>query len=486
MRRFFCTPLPMLLALASGSAFAETATQTAAAQNGAADILKTLANTVVSEFSHVGALYQFLAIIAAALVALLISRIIRHRITPHIPKAQDGKLTLMQKAMGFVLHVFMSVVFSVIAASILALSVWSMKELGIITPREKLVLVRIAYSIFYAWALLLMLLRFFAVTFGERIFGTALRRAVTVVFWILAALQIVGVLPLLTSAMQSIYIPIGSGKVTLWSGIVGLFTVLITLGAANSIANALEGAITANNTIEPNLRVVFSRLIRVVLIVSAVLVALSTVGIDLTVLSVFSGAIGVGVGFGMQKIASNYISGFIILFDRSIKIGDYINVAGFSGVVTQINTRYSVIRNTAAEELIVPNETFVTSTVKNFSLTERACVCTLDTTISYDADSARALAILIECAERQPRVLHDEQHKTWAVVKGLGDSGWDLQVGFWVKDPEQGTLGVKSGIYRESMDMFDAEGIDIPYSRIDLFVKNGVTLSTENPDAKKK
>ena len=216
-------------------------------------------------------------------------------------------------------------------------------------------------------------------------------------FWTLAVLEIVGVLPEVVQMMKNYTLPIGSDKFTIWTLFVGIITVLVTMGLASRLADVCERAILKMDELEMNLRVVFARIARVSLLIVALLFALSSVGIDLTILSVVGGAVGVGVGFGMQKIASNYISGFIILFDRSVKLGDLVQVSGFTGVITQINTRYSVIRSSAGQELIVPNENFVTGTVMNYSLTERESATNLEISCAYESDIDRALEIFTEC-----------------------------------------------------------------------------------------
>ena len=186
---------------------------------------------------------------------------------------------------------------------------------------------------------------------------------------------------------------------------------------------------------------------------------------------------GVGVGFGMQKIASNYISGFIILFDRSVKLGDLVQVSGFTGVITQINTRYSVIRSSAGQELIVPNENFVTGTVMNYSLTERESATNLEISCAYESDIDRALEIFTECIKKQPRVLKTKE--PWVVVSELAASGVTLKSGFWVTNPENGTAVLKSNILRDVLKRFAEEGIEIPYNKLDLMVKNAEGIATK-------
>jgi small-conductance mechanosensitive channel len=192
-----------------------------------------------------------------------------------------------------------------------------------------------------------------------------------------------------------------------------------------------------------------------------VLVALSLVGIDLTVLSVFGGALGVGLGLGLQRIASNYVSGFIILLDRSLSIGDMITVDKFYGRVAQINTRYTVIKALDGTETILPNEMLVSTPVVNHSLSNREVRIVVKVAVAYSADVDRALGILSECARLQPRVLR--QPEPGAFVTALGADGVELEIGFWIRDPEEGTLAVRSEISREVLRRFASAGIQIPF-----------------------
>ena len=441
----------------------------------------------IKEIFSFSTLYQFAAIAAAVGIALFVHRRFGARLhAMAISFANRGEAWLM-RVWVFLLELARAVLFSFTAAVLLSLCVMLLQSTGLVGEGARLVFVRVAYQIFYAWALLLVILRCVEAIFDANAMGPSLRKSLYGVFWTLAALEIIGVLPEIVLVMKSYTLPIGSDKLTIWTLFVGIITVLVTLGLANKVADAAERAILKMSELEMNLRVVFARLCRVGLLVAALLISLSSVGIDLTILSVFGGALGVGIGFGMQKIASNYISGFIILFDRSVKLGDLVEVAGFAGVITQINTRYSVIRNTAGQELIVPNENFVTGTVMNYSLTERESATTLEVSCAYESNVDRALEIFAECIKAQPRVL--KTREPWVVVSELAASGVTLRSGFWVTNPENGTAVLKSNILRDVMRRYAEEGIEIPYNKLDLTVKNAVELraseqNTEQPQQK--
>lgn len=430
-------------------------------------------NEILNPLTDIMSLYRSdvgIEIIAGQLAAIAVAVVIAFILSKMIGKAlisassRMNGATLTGKIVCFGLSLIRRVVFSMIAASILSLLVYFMRDMSLFSGKGTLAFVRLAYSVLWAWAILVVLLEVLIVLFKDKMFGPKARLTVEIIFWLLGALQIAGVLPEIVKIMQSFSLPIGSEKVTLWSLLVCLITVAVTLAVANRLADFSETAFMRMHEIDMNLRVVFARLARVGLMTIAVLVSLSSVGIDLTVLSVFGGALGVGIGFGMQKIASNYISGFIILFDRSVKLGDLVEVSGYSGVVTQINTRYSVIRNLAGEELIVPNETFVTNNVKNFNLSESGAVVTCDASCAYEADVPKALAVFKECVVAQPRVSKDKA--PWVIVTSLADSGVMLRAGFWVDDLEKGTGGLKSEILGSVLKRFNEEGIEIPYNKL--------------------
>jgi small-conductance mechanosensitive channel len=213
--------------------------------------------------------------------------------------------------------------------------------------------------------------------------------------------------------------------------------------------------------VDANLRLVLARLVRALLILLAVLIGLPLVGIDLTTLSVFGGALGVGLGLGLQKIAANYVSGFIILLDRSIRIGNLIEVQAQRGIVTRITTRYTLLRGQTGVEVIVPNEMLVGSIITNETLSDPKVRLATQVQVAYGTDLERALAILVAAARVQPRVLVDPPTKGF--VTAFAESGINLEVGYWIGDPEDGTMQIKSDTLLAIWKAFKAEGIEIPF-----------------------
>ncbi len=284
------------------------------------------------------------------------------------------------------------------------------------------------------------------------------------------ALHIIGVLPAVIDGLEQISFPVGKVSVNLWMLLQGLMTVMLTVLIALWLAGVVEARLMHTEGLDANLKLVFARLSKALLIILAVSIGLPLVGIDLTALSVFGGALGVGLGLGMQKIAANYVSGFILLLDRSIRMGNLISVGNERGVVSQITTRYTVLKGMSGIESIVPNETLVGAVVQNETFTDPKVRIALPVQVSYATDLEKAMAILVEAARNQPRVMTDPA--PGAFVEAFADSGINLQLGFWISDPTEGTLGIRSAINLEIWRRFKEEGIEIPFPQREVRVLN--------------
>jgi small-conductance mechanosensitive channel len=205
-----------------------------------------------------------------------------------------------------------------------------------------------------------------------------------------------------------------------------------------------------------------------------VLVALSAVGFDITLLSVFGGALGVGLGLGLQKIASNYVSGFIILLDHSLHLGDVLTVDGHYGLVHQLRARYLVLRKLDGTEVVIPNDTLITSTVINHSFSDRKARVLIPVQVSYDSPLDRAMQVMREVALEQPRVLDDPEPDV--LVQGFGENGIDLQLSIWVDDPEEGFASLKSAVYLSILEGFREQEVFIPFPQREVRVLPQTTI----------
>jgi len=288
-------------------------------------------------------------------------------------------------------------------------------------------------------------------------------RSIAVLVWVGLALHLFGLLPEVVDVLEEVSFHVGKQKLNLWVLLQGGFWVGITLLVAMWLGRVAEGRLLRAEHLDSNLRVAFARLVNALLVVMGVLITLPLVGIDLTVLSVFGGALGVGLGFGLQKIASNYMSGFIILVERSIRHGDMVTADNFYGQVQAITTRSVIVRALDGREAIIPNETFITQTVLNHSLTNRKVRIGLPVQISYGSDLEKAMVLMAGAAKANPRVLDDPQPASYLVR--FADSGFDLELGFWIGDSESGQLNVRSELNLAIWRDFRREGIEIPYPR---------------------
>jgi len=295
----------------------------------------------------------------------------------------------------------------------------------------------------------------------------ASERAIALAIFALALLYFLGLFPEIASALDDIQVPLGQTRISLLSIGTAVLVVIFTLIVTLWISGIIEQRLSRATQFDANLRVVFGKFVRAILLVVGMLIALRAIGFDLTLLSVFGGALGVGIGLGLQKLASNYIAGFTILMDRSIRLGDMVTVDGRYGAVSKVTSRYVVVRSLDGVEAIVPNETLVTTTVLNHSYTTRNVRLAIQVQISYDSDVDRALALMEEAARTHDRVLKAPDPPT-AFLSSFGDNGMVLELGVWIADPEKGQLNLRSALNREILKAFGANDIRLPFPQRDV------------------
>lgn len=294
-----------------------------------------------------------------------------------------------------------------------------------------------------------------------------LERTVSAALWIGFLLWISEMDDRIIDFLQTIKFRVGSSELNLYTILTGIVWVGILMIFAMWLARFISDRLE-KSSLDRNLSMILSKVIKTVMMVLAVLIALPLVGIDLTVLSVFGGALGVGIGFGLQKVASNYISGFIILGDRSIRLNDRLTVNNFTGYVTQITSRFVVLKSANGTEALIPNETFMTSMVINESYTGKELQQSFNVQVSYRSDLIRALEIIKNAAMQQERV--SEEPAPLAVVNNFGENGIDLRLSYWVKDPENGFLGLQSAIMLDIWRQFNEHDIEFPFPQRDVHI----------------
>ncbi|MFN4236885.1 MAG: mechanosensitive ion channel family protein [Vogesella sp.] len=293
----------------------------------------------------------------------------------------------------------------------------------------------------------------------------------SMLLWLAFASWAVGFDIVVLDWLESISFRVGKTQIDLLMILSALVWVSVIMVGAMWLSKLIEKRVMKLSDVDLSLRIVFTKLARTLLMVVGVMVALPIVGIDLTVLSVFGGALGVGLGFGLQKIASNYVSGFIILLDRSIRIGDRLMVDNRVGYVSKITSRFVVLKSADGSEILVPNEALIANTVINQSYTDNALWISLPVQVSYDTDLEQALALLRQAANH-PRVKTDPGPA--AFVTGFADSGINLELGIWVKDPENGMLSLRSDVNLRIWKLFAEHGIQIPYPQREVRVLGDV------------
>ena len=339
--------------------------------------------------------------------------------------------------------------------------VWVLRKVLVALHWEHLSLLYLAGPLLVSLALARMFAYVLRRVLPQGIFLTRFERIVTVVIWLGVILHLTGLAEPLIEALEQVSFRIGKQEVDLWMLIHGTVTIGVTLLVALWIASLLESRLMAAERMDANLREVMARLTKAVLTVIALLCSLSLVGIDVTALSVFSGAFAVGLGFGLQKIASNYVSGFIILLDRSIRIGNIVQVGAEAGEVTQITTRYTVLKHAGGAEFIVPNETLIGTTVQNQTYSDQRLRLATTVGVAYDSDIDAVMELLVRIATDHPRVLADPPPRAFLIQ--FADSSINLELGFWIDDPEEGKGNIVSEINLAIWHAFRENGISIPF-----------------------
>ncbi len=303
--------------------------------------------------------------------------------------------------------------------------------------------------------------------FAQQAWLKTSERAIAFSIWTLAALYFIGVLPEIWSELDTIVLPIGRSSVSLLTIGKGLLAIVVTAVVTLYLSGLIEGRLRSATSLDTNTQALLSKFIRAVLLVVGVLVALQSIGFDLTLLTVFGGALGVGIGLGLQKLAANYIAGFTILIDKSIRLGDIITVDGRYGTVARVTNRYVVVRSVDGVEAIVPNETLVTTTVLNHSRNSRVLRVTLPLQVAGNADVERALELMLAATRSEPRVLQDVNPPA-ATLTGFVDGAINLELAFSLRDPDKGPGTVRSAIYRQILASFRAAGIEMAPPRRDV------------------
>lgn len=427
-------------------------------------LFEEVVHIVGSELSRPTHAWQLAIIVVALVGGWLYSRAVQSRARERLAAASSHQGVRID-VLKFSIDGFRRLAFPVAAMLLLVIGGLTLYFAGVVNAGG-LQLLRLALWLLGAMAAIRLFVYILRRSLSRAAWIGSFELGIAFTIWMMVALQVTGLLDDLIGYLDGVRFPLGKMPLSMWDILAGLVSVVLTVLAALWAGSVIEARLMNAKGLAPNSRVALSRVVKALLTLLAVLMAFSFVGIDLTVLSVFGGALGVGLGLGLQRVASNYVSGFIILLDRSLSIGDMITVDKYYGAVSEISARYTVIKSLDGTETIVPNEMLTSTPVINHSYSNKSVQVIVKVSIAYGADVDRALQILIDAATEQPRVQSDPAPS--AFVTGFGADGVELQVGFWIVDPEAGSLPIRSDIARAVLRRFKQDGIDIPAPQRDI------------------
>jgi small-conductance mechanosensitive channel len=313
-------------------------------------------------------------------------------------------------------------------------------------------LISVAASLATAWVVIALV--------AGLIRNRFLYRIVAVSAWAIAALSILDLLEPTTEALNSIGVVFGGLRVTPLLVIKTTVLLMLTLWVTNAIGDFLDRRLKASTDLTPSIQVLMSKIVRLLLVAFAVVVVLSTVGIDLSALALFTGAIGVGVGLGLQKIVSNLVSGIILLADKSIKPGDVISVGDHFGRVGNMGARYTSVDTRDGREYLIPNEDFITQRVANWTYSSDLVRLFVKFNTTYDSDPRKAIDAAVAAALSIERVL--KKPAPQCMLTAFGASAIEFELWFWIRDPAAGVVNVKSDVLLALWDTLGNEGVNIP------------------------
>jgi small-conductance mechanosensitive channel len=320
---------------------------------------------------------------------------------------------------------------------------------------------QVAIPVLLSLALIRLSVRVLSVAFPESRLMRVVERTISWIAWAAVVMWVTGVLPAVMEGLDEIRWKMGSHAISLRTLIEGTLSAGFVLMVSLWISAALESRLLAGvQGAQLSLRKAAANALRAMLMFVGLLVALSAVGIDLTAFSVIGGALGVGIGFGLQKLAANYVSGFVILAERSVHIGDLVRVADFEGRITDITTRYTVIRSVTGREAIVPNEVLITTTVQNLTLSDTRLLLGTSVVVAHGTDVDALIPQLAEGLMGVPRVLADPAPAVH--LRGFANIGLELSINVWIGDPENGQGNVLSDVNLKLLAMLRERGIEIP------------------------
>jgi small-conductance mechanosensitive channel len=349
---------------------------------------------------------------------------------------------------------------------VLLILIW-FEELAFAAAHVQYSLLRLVESLALAWVIIRlssMLVR-----------SPRLARMIAGAAWIFAALNIAGLVAPTAGLLDSMAVSVGALRLSALLVLKGVLLLAVLIWLANLVSRVVDQRLEALSDLTPTMQVLAGKLIRISLLTLAVVLALGAVGIDLTAFAVFSGAIGVGIGFGLQKVVSNLISGVILLLDRSIKPGDVIEIEGTYGWITRLNARFVSVVTRDGAEYLIPNEDLITQRVVNWSYSNDLVRLHVPFGIAYNADVHEAMRLALSTIGTVTRIL--DHPKPVCLLIGFGESSVNLELRFWIRDPRNGISNVRSEVLLNLWDVYRVHDIELPFPQRDLRFRNPEALA---------
>ena len=390
---------------------------------------------------------QTLVSVAAVVVGLLLAWLIARPLKPRLIQVISSR-NLEQTALGRFLSALEKALTLLIAVALLWPAMAVLDELGLKTH-----VLNLFESLLSAWVFIRLITSVVRQTHWARL--------IAIVAWTVAALHILALLDPMMALLDRIAIDFGGTRLSVLRLIKAFIFLVIFVPLALSVSKLLEKRISQLEGMAPSMRVLLSKAITIALTVTAVLIAFSSVGIDLSAFAFIGGAVGIGVGFGLQKVVSNLVSGFVLLLDRSIKPGDVIAIEDTYGQIRNMGARYVSIVTRDGTEYLVPNEDLITNRVVNWSFSTTLLRIKIGVGVAYGSDVHKAMELMVEAARSIDRVLAEP--RPVCQLKNFGDSSIDMELRIWIRDPENGVANVSSAVRVAIWDAFKENGIEIPF-----------------------
>ncbi|WP_027015387.1 mechanosensitive ion channel family protein [Comamonas composti] len=401
---------------------------------------------LINDFHDSSAWLEFSVLLGSLLLAYLLTQYARRHAEPG-----NGRRSVWigSNALDGALLPLLALIFVCVAQEVVA-------------SRMPVFWLRVAMSLLASLALIRFVARVLSKVFPNSAMVRFIERIFSWLVWGVAVLHSLRILPEVLEVLESVQFTLGKQPINLLYLIEGTLAIGLMMVAVLWLSTLIEQKVINPWVSDLSMRRVAMNLARSVLITIGLLVGLSTIGVDLTALSVMGGALGVGLGFGMQKIASNYVSGFLVLIERALRIGDNVRVDGFEGRITDIKTRFTVIKAANGRESIVPNETLITQRVENLTQADRQLALSTTIVVGMDSDAEQVKSILLSAAAAQPRVLTTPA--PFVTLVDFVEQGLQFMLSYYISDPRNGLANVRSEVNLAVLKGLRDAGVALPGS----------------------